>query len=99
MLKYAKVVNDETKACDVGIGDDVVSYQKMGMTLQEVEQGYDGVWYLSGHTPEKPLKQLAEEKRAERDAMLESYIWRVQRYDQQNSLQISTTDSDRKSVV
>lgn len=35
----------------------------------------------------------ATQVREQRDIMIASYIWQVQRYDQQNSLQISTTDS------
>lgn len=54
-----------------------------------IEQAGDA--YVITECPEPVVDAAA--KRAERDAMLASYIWRVQRYDQQNSLQISTTDS------
>ena len=94
MLKYAIVNNEQTKSCDVGMGDDANYYQSVGMRLQEVEQAYDGNWYLAGYAPAKPLEKLAAEKRAERDAAIEKVIWRVQRYDQQKFLQILTTDSE-----
>lgn len=58
MKKYSKVINQETKECEVGIGTNVEYYKKIGMTEQEVEQAYDGRWYLSGFAP----KQSEEEK-------------------------------------
>ena len=57
MIKYAKVIN-ELNQCDVGFGDDVEFYQSIGMTEMEVEQGYDGVWYVAGYAP----TQTNEEK-------------------------------------
>lgn len=65
MLKYAKVIDSETKACEVGIGTNAEFYQSIGMTEQEVELGYDGGWYLLGYAPKKPLEELKAEKRAE----------------------------------
>lgn len=57
MKKYAKVIN-EYKQCDVGLGDDVEFYKSIGMTEMEVEQGYDGIWYVAGYAP----AQTNEEK-------------------------------------
>lgn len=54
MLKYAKVVDDETKACQVGLGTNTRYYESLGMTLQEVEQSYNGDWYLKGYVPTEP---------------------------------------------
>lgn len=54
MLKYAKVVNEETKACNVGIGTNEKFYQSLGMTLQDVEQDENGKWYLAGFVPQAP---------------------------------------------
>jgi len=58
MKKYSKVINQETKECEVGIGTNVEYYKKIGMTEQEVEQAYNGQWYLKGYAP----KQSEEEK-------------------------------------
>ena len=52
MLKYAKVINEETKACDVGIGINASFYTSIGMTLQDVEQAEDEKWYLKGYVPQ-----------------------------------------------
>ncbi len=62
MEKYAIVVNEETKQCDVGRGTDEEYYKSEGMTLQEVEQAYDGGWYLKGYAPEKPQSLINKER-------------------------------------
>lgn len=67
---YAKIINEETKQCEVGIGTNTAFYESIGMTDMEVEQGYDGAWYVKGYAPSKPMDALAQEKRAERDNLL-----------------------------
>lgn len=59
MIKYAKVIN-ELNQCDVGLGDDVEFYQSIGMTEMEVEQGYDGVWYVAGYAPQQTVEEKNE---------------------------------------
>lgn len=123
MLKYAKVINEQTKQCEVGLGDptaifeevekvrtwqeteqqeqvvpaeydekgnlikeettEIIEvpveksetyietmtvgdfYESIGMTLQDVEQAYNGNWYLTGYAPKQPLDELKALKRAE----------------------------------
>ena len=65
MEKYAKVVNDETKLCEVGLGTNTKFYDSIGMTEMEVEQGYDGQWYLQGYAPEKPIEEVQAEALAQ----------------------------------
>lgn len=67
MLKYAKVINEETKACEVGIGTNAEFYKSIGMTEMEVEQAYDGSWYLKGCAPEKPAPTYEEVDKARED--------------------------------
>lgn len=71
MKKYAKITNEITKQCEVGIGTNDEFYKSIGMTLQEVEQGYDGNWYVLGFAPTAPLKSL-EELKAEKIAELKN---------------------------
>ena len=52
MQKYAKVVNEETGACIVGIGDDAEYYESQGMQMMDVEQASSGGWYLADKVPE-----------------------------------------------
>lgn len=60
MIKFAKVVNEETKQCEVGLGTNSAFYQSLGMVEMEVEQAYDGSWYLVGFAPIKPEPTLEE---------------------------------------
>ena len=68
MKKYAKIINEETKSCEVGLGTNSAFYQSIGMTEMEVEQAYDGSWYLVGFAPEKPAPTY-EEVRQTREAL------------------------------
>ena len=68
---YAKIINNETKKVDVGTGTNTAFYQSIGMSEMEVEQAYDGSWYLKGYAPEKPTEQKEAEVRAVRNQYLE----------------------------
>ena len=70
MLKYAKIINEETKACEVGLGTNSAFYKSIGMTEIEVEQAYDGSWYVKGFAPEKPVEELQAQVRAVRNQYL-----------------------------
>ena len=72
MKKYAKVINEETKLCEVGLGTNKAFYQSIGMTELEVEQAYDGNWYVLGFAPVKPeptIEEQNEEIRATRESL------------------------------
>lgn len=69
MKKFAKIINEETKACEVGIGTNAKFYQSIGMTEMEVEQAYNGGWYLQGYAPQKP-----QEVKETRVAELKQYL-------------------------
>lgn len=62
MLKYANIINEKTKQCDVGLGSDISFFKSIGMTEMEVEQGYNGVWYVEGYAPQKPQELINQEK-------------------------------------
>ena len=74
MIKYAKVINEETKLCQVGLGTNISYYESIGMTEQEVELGYDEKWYVKGYAPEKPVEEKEAEVRAVRNRYLEKYV-------------------------
>ena len=71
MKKYAKIINEETKEVSVGTGTNSAFYKSIGMVEMEVEEGYDGSWYLKGYAPEKPIEQKKAEVRAVRNQYLE----------------------------
>ena len=54
MKKFAKIIDKKNKICEVGLGIDIDFYISIGMTEQDVEQAWDGMWYLSGYAPQKP---------------------------------------------
>ena len=68
---YAKIENEETKQVSVGLGTNTAFYQSIGMSEMEVEQAYDGSWYVKGFAPEKPTEQKEAEVRAIRNQYLE----------------------------
>ena len=62
MKKYAKIINEETKLCEVGLGTNAEFYQSIGMTELEVEQAYDGSWYVEGFAPVQPIEEFNTEQ-------------------------------------
>ena len=54
MVKYAKIIDNNTGTVDVGLGTNDNYYKSKGFTLMEVEQAWNGQWYLSGYAPVKP---------------------------------------------
>jgi len=62
MIKYAKIVDENTGLCEVGIGTNVDFYRSIGMTEMDVEQGWDNNWYLAGFMPVPPAPTIDEQK-------------------------------------
>lgn len=59
---YAKIIDEKTKLCDVGIGSNIAFYQSLGFKEMEVEKAYNGNYYLKGYAPSQPLDELKEKK-------------------------------------
>ena len=74
MKKYAKIVNEETKQCEVGLGTNTEFYQSIGMTEMDVEQAYDGSWYVEGFAPTQPVDEYNAEQKEKRS---QAYIERT----------------------
>ena len=63
MLKYFKILNNNTKVGIVAEGTNTDWYLKYGYTPQDVEQSdLDGNWYLVGYAPMKTDEQKAQEE-------------------------------------
>ena len=90
---YAKIENEETKVCSVGIGTDTEFYRSIGMSEMDVEQAWDGQWYIKGYAPEKPVEEKEAEARAERDRRIDAIRWRIERYQTQEAAGLETTDT------
>lgn len=65
MKKYAKVINEETKLCEVGLGTNSAFYQSIGMVKMEVEQSVSGKYYIAGFLPQEDIEVLRSKKRKE----------------------------------
>ena len=66
MLKYAKIINEETKQCNVGTGTNVEFYESIGMKEMDVEQAYNGGWYVVGYCPKPSIYYQNEQIRQQR---------------------------------
>ena len=76
---YAKIINKETKQCEVGIGTNTQFYESIGMIEMEVEQAYNGNWYVKGYCPKKPKEIKNQERIAELQEYLKSTAWYCER--------------------
>lgn len=61
-VKYAKIINEETKEVQIGVGCTDEYYQAIGMTQMEVEQAYNYHWYVTGFAPIQPEPTIDEKK-------------------------------------
>ena len=64
MIAYAQIVDKQTKLVVIGAGTDNDYYKSIGMTQMDVEQAYNGAWYLKGYVPSKPEPTNAEKVQA-----------------------------------
>ena len=58
MIAYANIVNEETKQVNIVAGKMV---KLLGAVEMEVEQAYNGAWYVKGYAPAKPEPTLEEQ--------------------------------------
>ena len=65
MKKYARIINEETKECNVGLGTNTAFYESIGMEEMDVEQCGNGHWYVEGFAPEQPEPSYTEKRLAE----------------------------------
>lgn len=68
---YAKIINEKTKEVSVGIGTNAKFYKSIGMTEMDVEQAYNGQWYVKGYAPAEPETEIQIRVREIRDNALE----------------------------
>lgn len=78
-MTYAKIIDEKTKRCLVGLGNDEAYYVAEGYIKSEVEQGYDG-WYIAGYAPEKPQSVIDAERIAELQNYLAATDWYAVRF-------------------
>lgn len=64
MEKYARIIDEQTKEVQIGVGCPDAYYIEICMTLMEVEQAYNGKWYVKGFAPTEPEPTEEEIKQA-----------------------------------
>lgn len=74
MFKYAKITDDTKKTVSVGTGTNAKFYESIGMTKMEVEQAYNGQWYVKGYAPEKPQELVEAEIQQEFTSAIQNYL-------------------------
>lgn len=64
MIKYAKITNQETGLCEVGLGTNESFYKSIGMKQLDVQQSdLDGNWYLASMCPMKSDEEKEQEEK------------------------------------
>ena len=97
MIKYAQIINEQTKQCEVGMGTNAEFYRSVGMTEMEVEQAYDGAWYVKGYAPEKPeptVEEKANQVSPISSQNMSDTLARCDRYEKQKAVGLDTTESE-----
>ena len=70
MIKYAKIINNETGLCEVGLGTNSSFYQSIGMVQLDVQQSdIDNAWYLAEKCPMKSGEEKEKEERERLDML------------------------------
>ena len=62
MLKYAKILNEETKEVSIALG----KTPPADYTEMDVEQAYTGSWYVEGYAPQPSIEYQNEQIRNQR---------------------------------
>lgn len=63
MICRYKIHDQETNEVLIAVGDNSQFFESMGYTeVGEVEQAYDGRYFLAGYAPSKPLETMKAEK-------------------------------------
>lgn len=70
---YCKYDENTKKCLEVGTGTNTAFYKSIGMVDMEVEQAYDGSYYLKGYAPTQNLDELKSEKLAELASITSKY--------------------------
>lgn len=70
---YCKYDNETKKCLEVGTGTNTEFYKSIGMVDMEVEQAYNGEYYLKGYAPTKSLDELKADKLNELNTIASQY--------------------------
>lgn len=68
--KYAKIVDAATKLCSVGLGDNDAFYEAEGFIKMDVEQSWEGKWYVAGYAPAQPHNDVIKKQIEELESQI-----------------------------
>lgn len=92
MICRYKIHDQETNEVLIAVGDNSQFFESMGYTeVGEVEQAYDGRYFVAGYAPTMPQEEKASLIRSERDQKLEEVAWMAERHRSQKDLGAETT--------
>ena len=95
MRLYAKIMNEDTGAVQVGTGTHEEYYKRIGMELMDVEQAETGDWYLEGRAPRKTFDEL---KAQAVNRLWRNYKAHQQKYVDAEDLTLATLCASQGSV-
>lgn len=70
-MDLVKIINAETKEVLVANAEQEEIFLEQGFSYMEIEESFEGKFYIKGYAPQKPLEELKEAKRAEINAARE----------------------------
>lgn len=74
ITKLCKVINETTNEVIVANEKQEDIFKKEGFQYQEVEQAYNGYWYLVGYAPQKSQEEKEKDVRSVREQYFAQYI-------------------------
>lgn len=80
MLKYAKILDEKTKEVIIFLGIDIKWSVSDGFSEMDVEQAYNGNWYVEGYAPKKPDNVIKQERIDELKSLLAGADYWGQKY-------------------
>nr|DAF63900.1 MAG TPA: hypothetical protein [Siphoviridae sp. ctgn638] len=84
MFKYAKVINEQTGLCEVGLGTNTNFYKSIGMVGLDVQQSdIDEAWYLKDKCP---MKTDTEKLQQAKETKLKEILDKAYEYENQTGL-------------
>ena len=69
-MKLCKVIDEQTQQVVIANEMQENIFKKEGFQYKDVEQAYNGEWYLSGYAPAKPQSLINQEKITELKSQL-----------------------------
>jgi len=101
MIKYAKVINQETGLCEVGTGTNAEFYKSIGMIELDVEHSdIDNNWYLIEKCPHKSEEEKLREAKDTKyqEALQKAYSFQQEGTVEYKNCVFEMSDSNRKNL-